>query len=88
MKALGRVVSENKIFMLSHCSVMGANDPQGKPIFYPRGMICRIYGELFMPLLHTKYRSFGSCAFGEEEFSLYFHFKPMADYDAPLAWPV
>ena len=46
MKALGLVVSEKKIFLcFSHCKSMGANDPRGRAIFDPRGMIGRIYIE-------------------------------------------
>ena len=46
MNALGLVVSEKKIFLcFSHCKSMGANDPRGRAIFYPRDMIDRIYIE-------------------------------------------
>ena len=46
MKALGLVVSEKKIFLcFTHCKSMGANDPRGRAIFDPRGMIGRIYVE-------------------------------------------
>ena len=73
MKALGLVVSEKKIFLcFSHCKSMGANDPRGRAIFYPRGMIGRIYKEDHYTLLHTKYESFGSCGFGEEDFFMFF----------------
>ena len=73
MKALGLVVSEKKIFLcFSHCKSMGANDPRGGAIFYPRGMIGRIYKEDHYTLLHTKYESFGSCGFGEEDFFMFF----------------
>ena len=69
MKALGLVVSEKKIFLcFSHCKSMGANDPRGRAIFDPRGMIGRIYIEDHYTLLHTKYESFGPCGFGEEDF--------------------
>ena len=75
MKALGLVVSEKKIFLFfSHCKSMGANDPRGGAIFDPRGMIGRIYKEDHYTLLHTKYESFGSCGFGEEDF---FYVFPM-----------
>ena len=44
--ALGLVVSEKKIFLcFSHCKSMGANDPRGRAVFDPRGMIGRIYIE-------------------------------------------
>ena len=38
---------------------MGANDPLGGAIFYPRGMVGRIYKEDHYTLLHTKYESSG-----------------------------
>ena len=76
MKALGLVVSENKIFLcFSHCKSMGANDPPPPPvgaIFDPRGMIGRIYIEDHYTLLHTKYESFGPCGFGDEDFLTFF----------------
>ena len=71
MKALGLVVLEKKIFLcLSHCKSMGANDPRGRAIFDPRGVIGRIYIEDHYTLLHTKYESFGPYGFGEEDFFL------------------
>ena len=73
VKALGLVVSEKKIFLFySHCKSMGANDPRSGAIFDPRGMIGRIYKEDHYTLLHTKYESFGSCGFGEEDFFMFF----------------
>ena len=78
MKALGLVVSENKIFLcFSHCKSMGANDPPPPPppvgaIFDPRGMIGRIYIEDHYTLLHTKYESFEPCGFGDEDFLTFF----------------
>ena len=47
---------------------MGANDPRDGAIFDPRGMIGRIYKEDHYTLLHTKYESFGSCGFGEDNY--------------------
>ena len=48
----------------------------------PRGTVGRIYSRIYKEvhytLLHTKYDSFGSCGFGEENFS----------HDAPGAGPV
>ena len=83
MKALGLVVSEKKIFLcFSHCKSMGANDPQGGVIFYPRAMVGRNYKEDHYTLLYTKYESSGSCGFREEDFFLYF------PKDAPGAGPV
>ena len=35
-------------------------------------MIGRIYKEDHYTLLHTKYESFGSCGFGEEDFFMVF----------------
>ena len=78
MKALGLVVSEKKIFLcFSYCKSTGANDPRGRAIFDPRGMIGRIYIEDHYTLLHTKYESFGPCSFGEEDF-LFFLMTPGA----------
>ena len=75
MKALSLVVSEKKIFLcFSHCKAMEANDPRGGAILDPRGMIGRIYVKLRITTLHTKYRSFGSCGFREEDFFMYFPF--------------
>ena len=37
------------------------------------GMMGRIYIELHMALLHTKYTSFGFCGFREEDVFIYFH---------------
>ena len=72
MKALGLVVSEKKIFLcFSHCKSMGANDPWGRAIFVPRGMVGRIYKEDHYTLLHTKYESSGPCGFGEDFFYVF-----------------
>ena len=38
----------------------------------PRGTVGRIYKEDHYTLLHTKYESFGSCGFGEEDFLKFF----------------
>ena len=67
---------------------MGDNDPPGEAISDLRGMLGIIYLKLHIPILHTKYRSFGCCGFREEDFSCIFHYKPMADSDAPGAGPV
>ena len=45
-------------------------------------MIGRIYKEDHYTLLHTKYESFGSCGFGQEDFFLCF------SHDASGAGPV
>ena len=58
------------------CLCMGANDPQGGAIFYPRGMVGRIYKEDHYTLRHTKYESSGPCGFGEEDFFLFFFLMP------------
>ena len=39
-----------------------------------RAMICRIYIKLHITLLHTKYRSYGSCGF-KEIFFVYMYFQ-------------
>ena len=75
MKALDLVVSENKIFLcFSHCKAMEANDPWGGVILDPSVIIGRIYSKLRITMLHTKYRSFWSCGFREEDF---FHVFPI-----------
>ena len=42
----------------------------------PRGTVGRIYSRIYKEdhyiLLHTKYESFGSCGFGEEDFLKFF----------------
>ena len=38
-----------------YCKSIGANDPQGKAISDPRGMLGRIYVKLHKTMLHTKY---------------------------------
>ena len=42
----------------------------------PRGTDGRIYKEDHYSLLHTKYESFGSCGFGEEDFFMFFSMTP------------
>ena len=80
------VLENNFLCVFSHCKAMGVNDPRGVVIFYHRGMICRIYVELHMALLHSKYTSFGL------QFQRRFiHVFPLIAYcsnDAPGAWPV
>ena len=39
-------------------------------------------------LLQTKYISFMPCGFREEDFFIFFHYKPMLDNNAPGAWPI
>ena len=72
---------EEDFLCFSHCMSMGANDPGGGAIFYPRGMLGRIYKEDHYTLLHTKYESSGPCGFGEEYFL-------SSSHDAPRAGPV
>ena len=55
---------------------MGANYPWNGAIFNPRGMLNRIYKEDHYTLLNTKYESFGSCGFGEEDFFMFFPSLP------------
>ena len=66
-KALGLVVSE-KIFFNVFPIIM---TPRMGPFFDTMGMVGKIYVELQITLLHTKYRSFGSCGFRVEEFFMY-----------------
>ena len=67
---------------------MEDDDPRGVANLNPRGMIGRIYVEYYLILLHTKYTSLRSCGFREEDFKCISHYKPMADNDAPGAWPI
>ena len=67
MKALGLLVLEKKIFLcFSH------DTPRAGPVWTPGGTVGRIYKEDHYTLLHTKYESFGSCGFGEEDFYMFF----------------
>ena len=43
----------------SHFKSIGVNDPRAGAIFYPRGMVGRIYKEDDYILLHTEYESSG-----------------------------
>ena len=66
MKALSHMVSEKKIFLcFSH-------DTPGGARMDPRDTVGRIYSRIYKEdhytLLHTKYESFGSCGFREEDF--------------------
>ena len=58
------------------CKFMRANHPQDGAISDPSGMIRRIYVQLHITMLHTKYRSFDysgySCGCKEEGFYMYF----------------
>ena len=77
MKALGLVVSEKKTFyVFPIVSLKELMTPPGGAIFDPRGMIGRIYKEDHYALLHTKYESFGTCGFGEEDFFYVFPMTP------------
>ena len=62
MKALGLVVSEKIFLCFTH------DPPRYGARMDPRGTVGRIYNEDHYTLLHTKYESFGSCDFGEEDF--------------------
>ena len=66
MKALGLVVSEKIFFYVLPMT------SRGGACMDPRGTVGRIYKENYYTLLHTKYESFGSCGFGEEDFLKFF----------------
>ena len=51
--------------------------PRGRARMEPRGSIGRIYKEDHYTLLHTKYESFGSCGFREEDFLKFFPMTPL-----------
>ena len=59
----------------SYCKSMGANDPRGRAIFDPRGMVGRIYKGEHYTLLHTKYESSGPCGIGQEDFFMFFPWR-------------
>ena len=44
----------------------------GRARMDPRGTVGRIYEEDHLTLLHTKYENLGPCAFGEEDFFMFF----------------
>ena len=67
---------EEDFLCFSHCKSMGANDPRGRAIFDPRGMIGRIYKKDHYTLLHTKYEGSGPCGFGEEDFFMFCPITP------------
>ena len=67
MKALGYMVSENKIFLCFSHDAFGAG-PVWTPGAWLAGFIEENYKEDHYTLLHTKYESFGSCGFGEDFF--------------------
>ena len=56
------------------------------PFSYCKSMydLCRVP----LKLLHTKYTGLRLCGFREESFFMSSHYKPMADNDAPGAWPI
>ena len=39
-------------------------------------------------MLYTKYKNSWPCGFGEKDFFMFSHYMPMADNDAPRAWPI
>ena len=51
-----------RLFYVSHCKSMEANDPQGGSIYDPRCVVCRIYKEDH----YTKYESSAPCGFRED----------------------
>ena len=71
MKALGHMVSE-KIYVFPIVSLRELLTPRGGAISDPRGILSRIYVKLRIPMLHTKYRSFGCCGFRKEDLFMYF----------------
>ena len=55
-----------------YVSPMNPPPPPGWGPYDPRGMVGRIYKEDHYTLQHTKYESFGSCDFREEDFFMFF----------------
>ena len=68
MKALGLVVSEEKIFYV----LPMIPPPRAGAHMDPRGTAGKIYKEDQYTLLHTKYESFRPCGFEEEDFYKFF----------------
>ena len=54
----------------------------------PRGMIGRNYEGYHYTLLHTKNIGLGLVVLEKKIFKCFYHYKPMADNDAPGAWPI
>ena len=67
---------------------MGDDDPRGVANLDSRGMIGRIYIEYHLTLLHTEYTRFRPCVYKKKICKCFSHYKPMADNDAPGAWPI
>ena len=65
---------------------MGDDDPRGVANLDPRGMIGRIY-VYHLTLLHINIQALGLVVL-EKIFKCFSHYKPMADNDAPCAWPI
>ena len=66
--AVDRIYGFREKKKFPHCKAKGAKDPwRGPSIFDPRGMICRKYVRFHIAMLLTKYKSFGSCGFREED---------------------
>ena len=62
---------------------MGANDSQGGAISDPWDMLGRIYVKLHITMLHTKIEALADVVSEKKIFSCIFHYKPMANNDAP-----
>ena len=56
---------------------MRDNGPWGMANLDPRGMAGRIYAGDYLTLLHTKYLSYGTHCFREEDFLSFSHYKSM-----------
>ena len=74
---------EDFFFIFSYCMTMGDGDPRGMANLDPRGMIGKIYVEYHLTLLHI-----GLVVLEKKIFKCFSHYKPMANNDAPRAWPI
>ena len=63
---------------------MGDDDPRGVANLDPRGMIGRIYVEYHLTFI----QALGLVVLEKKIFKCFSHYKPMADNDAPGAWPI
>ena len=83
------MVKEKKIFFIfSYYMTMGDDDLRGVANLDPRSMIGRIYVEYHLTLLHTNIQGLGLVVLEKKIFKCFSHYKPMADNDAPGAWPI
>ena len=67
---------------------MGDDGPWGMANLDPRGMIGRIYVEYHFTILQLNIQALGLVVLEKYIFKCFSHYKPMANNDAPGAWPI